>query len=201
MTEQGIRQTHLTPDEIEAAAENSSALAESRRGHALACADCAGEVADLRSLSAALASLRVLEPEPGFADRVMARVTLPVPWHRRVAVAVRERTAAGIGVAATFAALLAGAGLWATRFPTLRPATLAAWLASQAGELFWQGAIAAGRVAYTLGMTDLAGALQNELTLTTGIAALATILLVGVGSLSVMIRLVRQEHTELARVR
>lgn len=199
MSEQRIRQTHLEPEEIEAAAETSAQLAEDRRAHARSCAACAREVAVLRRLSTALAALPAREPSPGFADRVMARVSLPVPWHRRMAAAIRDRTAAGVGIAATIAALLAGAGLWAVRFPDLRPLSLAGWLAGQAGDLAWQATIAAARIAYGLGLTDVAGALQAELSLTSLFAALATIALVGAGALSVMIRLVRHEPAELAR--
>jgi hypothetical protein len=201
MSEQDIRQTHLTPDEVEAVAETSASLPEARRAHARSCAACAREVAELRRLSAALARLPLREPAPGFGDRVMARVRLPVPWHRRLAASVRERTAAGIAVAATIGALLAGTGLWALRFPHLSPNALAGWLAGQAGELLWQGAMTAGRVAYAMGVTDLAGLLQAELSLASAFAAVATISLVGVGALSVMIRLVRTEPRGLMRAR
>lgn len=201
MNERDIRHTHLTPDELEAAAETSAVLPEPVRDHVHSCATCAREVDGLRRLSAALAGLPSRVPSPGFADRVMARVNLPVPWHRRMAVAVRERTAAGLGVAATVAALLAGTGLWAFRFPDLSPAVVAGWLASHAGDLLWQGTIAAGRVAYGMGLTDLATVVQAEVSLASAFAALATIALVGVGAFSVMIRLVRQDPDQLARAR
>lgn len=201
MTEHDIRQTHLAPDEIEAAAEGSAMLSVSLREHARSCAACAREVAELRRLSEALASLSPREPAPGFADRVMARVRLPLPWHRRLALAVRERTAAGIAMTATLGALLAGTGLWAFSFPHLSPTLLAGWLAGHAGDLLWEGAMTAGRFAYAMGLTDLAGALQAEVSLASAFAALATIALVGVGALSVMIRLVRHEPGELARAR
>lgn len=201
MNEQDIRHTHLTPDEVEAAAESSATLSGDLREHARSCAVCAREVAELRRLSAALATLPVHEPAPGFGDRVMARVRLPVPWHRRLVASVRERTAAGVAVAATLGALLVGTGLWAVRFPHLSPTVLASWLAGQAGDLLWQGTMAAGRFAYAMGLTDLAGVLQAELTLASAFAALATIALVGVGALSVMIRLVRAEPGALVRAR
>lgn len=201
MNEQDIRQTHLTADEVEAAAERSAVLAERRLEHVRSCAECAREVAELRRLSAILAKLPLHEPAPGFGDRVMARVRLPVPWHQRLVASVRERTAAGVAVAATLGALLAGTGLWAFRFPHLSPTVLASWLAGEAGDLLWQGAMAAGRFAYAMGLTDLAGALQAELSLASAFAALATIALVGVGALSVMIRLVRAEPGELVKIR
>lgn len=201
MTEQHIRQTHLTPDEIEAAADPSATLPEPRREHVRACAECGGELAELRRLSAALAALPALAPRAGFTDRVMARVSLPVPWHRRLAAAVRERSAAGIGIAATLAALLAGGGLWAVEFPELRPLALVGWLAGHAGTLLWQVTLAAGRTAYAMGFTDLAGAFQADFSPVSALAALATIALVGVGAAAVMIRLVRSEPSELVRAR
>ncbi len=201
MNEQQIRRTHLTPDEVEAAVEDFAALADPRRRHLESCRACAGDVEELRRLSAALAALPTWMPSPGFAERVMERVTLPVPWHRRLAAAVRDRTAAGIGVAATLAALLAGTGLWATQFPALRPLALAGWLAGQAGDLFWSATLAGGRALYALGLTDLAAALGADLTITSAVAALATVALVGMGALSVMIRLVRHEPPRLVGAR
>lgn len=201
MNDQHIRQTHLTPDEIEAFAENAAVLDDVRREHADSCAACAREVAVLRRLSADLALLPTRAPSADFVDRVMARVQLPLPWHRRLAAAARERSAAAVSVAAMLAVLAGGAGLWATRFPELRPLALLGWLAGQAGDLLWQATLAAGRTAYALGFTDVASALQADMTLASAIAALATIALVGAGSLSVMIRLVREDRPELARAR
>lgn len=205
MSELDIRQTHLTPDEIEAAAEPTAAefaaLAADRRDHAASCEACGREVAELVRLVGALERLPAAEPSEGFADRVMARVRLPVPWHRRAALAVRERRPVGFGAAAALVSLVAGAVVWATRFPDLRPLGVGAWLASHATELFWQGMIAAGRVAYGFGLSDLAGAVTSDLTLTSAFAALATIALVGVGSLSVLLRLLRDARPELARAR
>lgn len=201
MNEQQIRQTHLTPDEVEAVADDSAALADPRRRHLDACASCAREVEESRRLSMALAALPAWTPSPGFAERVMARVTLPVPWHRRVVAAVRDRTAAGIGVAAMLAALLAGTALWATQFPDLRPLALAGWLGVQAGDLLWSTILAGGRTLYALGLTDVAAALGAELTVTSAVAALATVALVGMGALSVMIRLLRHQPARLVDAR
>lgn len=205
MSEHDIRQTHLTPDEVEAAAEPSAAayaaLAAERRDHAATCVACGREVAELVRLATALRRLPAVEPSEGFADRVMTRVRLPVPWHRRAAIAVRERRPAGFGAAAALVSLVAGAVMWATRFPDLRPLAVVGWLGSQANELFWQGTIAAGRVAYGFGLSDLVGAVSADLTLTSVFAAVATIALVGVGSLSVLVRLLRDAEPGLARTR
>lgn len=201
MNEQLNRQTHLTPDEVEAVVDRSTDLGDARLRHLDACAECAREVEELRRLSVALSALPTWTPTPGFAERVMARVTLPLPWHRKLAAAVRDRTAAGLGVAATLAALLAGAGLWATQFPDLRPLTLAGWLAGQAGDVFWSAVLAGGRALYALGLTDLVAAFGADLTITSALAALATLSLVGVGALSVMIRLVREQPARLVSAR
>lgn len=91
------------------------ALVES---HLLGCARCEGEVEEWRSLFAVLRSLPRFVPAPGFANRVMAHVRIPEPWHARASRAVSRwipRTTGGWAVAAALLAIpvLAGAGMMA----------------------------------------------------------------------------------------
>jgi len=190
---------HLTADELELATANFAGLGDAHRKHVDICQQCATGVIDAREVSVALRSLPVVSPRPGFAERVMARVTLPLPWHRRAVAAARERKTASISFAAVLATLAAGAGIWAIRFPELRPVALATWIAGQAGDLLWQATIGLGRVAYSLGLADLANAIGADLTIESAIAGLATIALMSIGSMSVMIRLVRESQPALAR--
>ena len=201
MSQQDIRQTHLTPDEVEAAALDGAALPEIRRDHLIACARCADDVAALRHVSTVLTNLPRLGPSPGFADRVMARVVLPVSWKVKARRAVRERRTSVLGAAAAFVAVAAGAGVWALRFPSLRPLDLAAWVAGRASDLFWQGTVTVARLAVDLGLADLLAAFGADLTLTSALAGLATVGLVGAGSFSVFLRLLRQDQPALARAR
>lgn len=200
MSQQDIRGTHLTPDQIEAAALDGAGLAQDRSAHLLACAECAGDVAALRRVAVALSTLPELAPTAGFADRVMARVELPASWKTRVRRTVREHRATATAAAAALVAIVGGAGIWAVRFPALRPLDLFAWTAGQASDLFWQATVTMARIAVDLGLAELLAAFGADLTLTSALAGLATIGLMGIGSLSVFVRLLRTEPPALARV-
>ena len=190
---------HLTADELELATANFAGLGDAHRQHVDACQQCAAGIIDVREVSVALRNLPVVSPRPGFAERVMAHVTLPLPWHRQAVASAWERKGASASIAAVLATLVAGAGVWAIRFPELRPISLATWIASQAGDLLWQGTIGLGRVAYSLGLADLASAIGADLTIGSAIAGLATIALMSIGAMSVMIRLVRDSQPALVR--
>jgi hypothetical protein len=192
---------HLTAEVLERAAGNPGAVSEAHRRHVESCRQCAAGVEDVRHVSVVLRQLPTMEPRPGFADRVMARVRLPLPWHRRAVVAARERKFATVTLAGGLGAVGAGAAVWAIRFPDLRPLALASWVAGQASDLFWQGMMGLGRVAYALGLTDLAGAIVADLNLTSALAGLATIALVSIGSFSVMLRLVHDSEPTMVRAR
>ncbi len=191
--------THLTADELDLAAANPAGLVDAQRSHVATCKRCADGVADVRHVSVALRDLPVVSPRPGLAERVMARVRLPLPWHRRAVIAARESKGTSAAAAATLAALGAGGAVWVLRFPELRPIALASWVLGRAGDLLWQATIGLGRVAYALGLPDLASAIGADLTVGSVVAGLATITLVSFGSLSVMVRLVRETPPELVR--
>ena len=192
---------HLAAEALERAAGNPGAISEAQRRHIETCAQCATGVEDVRHASVVLRNLPVMQPRPGFTDRVMARVRLPLPWHRRAAVAMRERKTATLGLAGGLATVCAGAAVWVIRFPDLRPLALASWMAGQASDLFWQGTMELGRVAYALGLTDLAAQIGADLSITSALAGLATIALVSMGSFSVMVRLLREAEQTMVRAR
>jgi hypothetical protein len=192
---------HLTADELELATADFVGLSNAHRRHVEVCPQCAAGIIDTRVVSVALRSLPVVSPRPGFAERVMAHVTLPLPWHRRAAAAARDRKRESAGFAGVLATLAAGAGIWAIRFPDLRPIALATWIAGQAGDLLWQASMAMGRMAYSLGLTDLASAIGADLTVGSAVAGLATVALMSIGSLHIMIRLIRESQPALVRAR
>jgi len=72
--------THLPTWTLEELAEDTLSHAEKALAleHVRRCSRCAAEVDAHRALFSALASLPSFDPSPGFADTVMARVTLPV---------------------------------------------------------------------------------------------------------------------------
>ena len=76
---------HPTGDHLEAYCGGT--LVEDERAavgsHVAQCSECQAEVEDWRAVFAALSALPVLAPRAGFAERVMARVRIPIPWHVR----------------------------------------------------------------------------------------------------------------------
>lgn len=68
---------HLTPDEIELAAQGL--LPATRDMHVAECAECRATAERERKLYRELAQLTRFAPEFGFAERVMAKVKIPTP--------------------------------------------------------------------------------------------------------------------------
>lgn len=113
--------------------------------HLEACARCAAEVAEWRSLFATLSSLPRLAPRPGFADRVMAGVKLPgavpvyAPWlerGRRLAERLTPTSTGGWALATAFVTLpllVAGLlGYWVVANEYVTPAALWAFATERA---------------------------------------------------------------------
>jgi anti-sigma factor RsiW len=71
---------HLPPWTIDELAEGCLSPVEKAPAmeHVRSCPECANDLESSRALMRALASLQSFEPSPRFADRVMARVSLPV---------------------------------------------------------------------------------------------------------------------------
>lgn len=118
---------HPTPERLQALVEQDLDDAERAvvESHVLECARCATEVDEWRSVFAALEGLPRLAPSPGFADRVMAGVALPLPWPSQVWELLQRlvpRTTRGWALATAFLAL-----------PALLGGGALAWLLSQPG--------------------------------------------------------------------
>ncbi len=89
--------------------------------HLQDCSRCQAEVEEWRGLFGALEGLPPIEPSPGFADRVMARVTvLPTPARAAAAVRWLPQTTKGWSVVAACLAL-----------PVLGLGAAVAWVLSQ----------------------------------------------------------------------
>ncbi len=112
------RMLHPTTDSLEAYAEGVIGAADRAvvESHLIACSRCENLVEELHSLFHSLATLARFTPAAGFADRVMARVRIPRPWHARASAAVTRflpHTTRGWALAAAMLALpiLAGGAL------------------------------------------------------------------------------------------
>jgi anti-sigma factor RsiW len=160
---------HPTPDRLEAFVEGGlpdgdRAVLES---HVLACVRCQAEVEEWRALFAALSDLPRVAPSVGFAERVMAGVTVAVPWYARAgALLGRLLPKSTFGwtlvVAVLGLPMLTGAGMmaWLLSHPTMTFGDLSYFMAAQLIALLQTGAAGAAALlvenATTLRIVDAA---------------------------------------------
>src|SRR5690606_35023696 len=118
---------HPTPDLLESYVEG--ALDDSERvvieSHLVMCTRCQAEVDEWKALFTALSSLPRFAPSPGFADRVMAGVTVRRPLSVRVLELLRRLIPTGTAGWLLVTALLA--------LPVVVTGGLLAWLLSRPG--------------------------------------------------------------------
>ena len=72
---------HLSPDDFDA--WMSGTLAPDTREHLDHCPECRERAEAEREIVGLLSSLSLMDPAPGFADRVMLSVSLPDPFSLR----------------------------------------------------------------------------------------------------------------------
>jgi anti-sigma factor RsiW len=135
--------SHLTPDDLDAWL--AGALAPAAQEHLAHCPACQEQAQTEREIIALLAAMPLLGPAPGFADRVMARVSLPqpaaaasLPSLRHRILASRRSTALAAGVLVLLAGSMAGSIIW-TLGHQQTLAALGQWLALQAWQAAWIG--------------------------------------------------------------
>jgi hypothetical protein len=181
---------HLRIEEMDTLAlKGGRRLRERDLAHLAACERCRSDVEELRVLHAALAALAPLQPLAGFADRVMQRVQLPIAWRVRALEAARAHWIATAGAVAGFVAVVVAGGTLLSRYPELTPVTVAGFLLQRGTELAWGVMMDAGRFLYGTGLVSLAQGLAEQMAPVTAFAALATVLVVGLGALRVMLSL------------
>ncbi|HEX6590236.1 MAG TPA: zf-HC2 domain-containing protein [Longimicrobiales bacterium] len=117
--------SHPEAERLEAlaAGELNAGDAAVVESHLVGCARCREEVEEWRALFGALGDLPGLEPDPGFADAVMARVVVRSVWAERLSALARWLTPRTTQAWALVAAVLA--------LPALVYAGAFAWLATQ----------------------------------------------------------------------
>jgi hypothetical protein len=134
---------HLSPDDFEAWL--SGALAPELQRHLDECQACLEQARADREIADLIADLPLVSPGQGFADRVMAAVSVPDPFAIRSFQATRRRlfaTPKSLALAASLALLLlgsmAGSIAWTlTHQETM--ASLGTWLLAQGGQALWLG--------------------------------------------------------------
>jgi hypothetical protein len=134
---------HLTPDDLDAWL--AGALAPTAQAHLQGCLACQERTDTEREIVALLGTLPLMSPAPGFADRVMARVTVPTPVAVRSLDSLRSRIFASrrhTAVAASLLVVLLGSMAGSVIWTLGHQATLtglADWLTAQAGQAAWFG--------------------------------------------------------------
>src|SRR4051812_43765333 len=133
--------THLSPDEIDTwLAGNLTAEWQQHLDH---CQECLERARAEREIVDQLAGLKLMSPASGFADRVMAAVTLPDPFAIRSIQATRRRLFASqksLAVAASLIVLLMGSMASSIVWTLTHPQTLASigqYLLSQGEQIAW----------------------------------------------------------------
>ncbi len=164
---------HLTGDELDALLDGTSTARTA--SHLETCRECCTLVAADRELVDAIARLPLLEPAPGFEQRVLARISVVgagesavvVPGGR--AAAARRRALWG-GLA--LGGSLAGGLAWAGLHPEAA-ASLASPVVGRAGHALWLSLQHLTDTAHSLGWTSgIRGAIATPLR-ALGITALA----------------------------
>jgi anti-sigma factor RsiW len=158
---------HPTTESLESFAEGTLPAADRAvvSSHLIGCMRCDNEVEEWRSLFHALASLPHFVPALGFANRVMAHVRIPEPWHARASGWVERllpKSTYGWAVAVAILAL-----------PIVTGGSLLVWLLSKSyvtAHGLW--VFATNRFASAA--SDLAGGALTTLMQTDGAAWLAS---------------------------
>ncbi|MBI4540716.1 MAG: zf-HC2 domain-containing protein [Gemmatimonadetes bacterium] len=114
---------------------------EAAQTHLSSCARCRTEIEAWQLLFSQLVELPRFAPTPGFAERVMARIRIPLglrvlAWLRRlIPVPATPRTwAVAVTAAAVPAVALGSVFYWIFSYPGVTPGTLAAYLFLQARQ-------------------------------------------------------------------
>jgi hypothetical protein len=134
---------HLTPDDFDAWL--AGALEPPAQDHLAQCVTCWERAETEREIVDLLGALPLMSPAQGFADRVMARVTVPQPAAVPARASLRSRifaTRRSMALAASLLVLVAGSMTGSVVWTLGHQDTLAAlggWLTAQTGQLAWIG--------------------------------------------------------------
>ena len=134
---------HLTPDDFDAWL--AGALAPAGQDHLAQCLVCRERADTEREIVELLGALALMSPAAGFADRVMARVTVPrletepaLASLRRRSFATRRSLALAASLVVLVAGSMAGSVVWTLGHQDTL-AALGSWLIAQAGQAAWLG--------------------------------------------------------------
>jgi hypothetical protein len=190
--------THLTPDEIDSWLSGN--LAPEWQLHLDQCQTCLERARAEREIVDQIATLHLMSPGEGFADRVMASVAVPDPFSIRSLQATQRRlfaTRKSLAVAASLTLLLLGSMGGSIAWTLTHQDALASfgsWLLSAGGEVAWLSIRGvASNVIEQPWYTDIRSLLDNPLRLAIGSGLATAVYLSGVLALRRLLALPTQQ--------
>jgi len=190
--------THLSADEIDSWLAGN--LASEWQQHLDHCQECLERARAEREIVDQLAGLQLMSPTTGFADRVMAAVTLPDPFAIRSIQATRRRLFASrksLAVAAGLILILLGSMAGSIAWSLTHPQTLASighYLVLQGEQIAW---LSLRGVASNLmeqpWYSGLQSLISNPGRLAAGSAVVSSVYLVGILALRRLLALPTQQ--------
>ena len=190
--------THLSPDEIDSWLSGN--LAREWQQHLDECQTCLERVRIEREIVDQIGTLPLMSPADGFADRVMASVSVPDPFSIRSLQATRRRlfaTRKSLAIAASLALLLLGSMGGSIAWSLANQETLASignWLLTAGGQVAW---LSVRGVASNLfeqpWYTGVRSLLENPGRLAVGSGLATTVYLIGVLALRRLLALPTQQ--------
>ena len=133
--------THLSPDEIDSWLSGN--LAQEWQQHLDDCQTCLERVRVEREIVDQIGTLPLMSPTDGFADRVMASVSIPDPFSIRSLQATQRRlfaTRRSLAVAASLILLVLGSMGGSIAWSLANQETIASfgnWLLTAGGQMAW----------------------------------------------------------------
>ena len=195
--------THLTADEIDSWLSGN--LSQEWQQHLDRCQACLERVRVEREIVDQIAALPLMSPATGFAERVMASVSIPDPFAIRSLQATQRRlfaTRRSVALAASLTILLLGSMAGSIAWSLTHQDTLASignWLLAQGGQIAW---LSLRGVASNLMEQPWYGTarslLGNPIHLAAGSAVATTVYLVGVLALRRLLALPNQQVAHAA---
>ena len=177
--------THLSPDEIDSSLAGN--LAREWQLHLDQCQTCLDRVRIEREIVDQIATLPLMSPAAGFADRVMASVSVPDPFSIRSFQATQRRlfaTKKSLAVAASLTLLILGSMGGSIAWSLANQDTLASignWLVTAGGQVAWLSLRgAASNLIEQPWYSSLRSLLENPGRLAVGSALATTVYLIGV---------------------
>jgi hypothetical protein len=190
--------THLSPDEIDSWLSGN--LAREWQQHLDQCQTCYERVRVEREIVDQIETLPLMSPAVGFADRVMASVSVPDPFSIRSFQATQRRVFSSrrsLAIAASLTLFVLGSMVGSVAWSLANQDTLASignWLLTAGGQVAWLGlrGVASNLIEQPW-YSSLRSLLENPGRLAVGSALATTVYLIGVLALRRLLALPTQQ--------